>query len=68
MNYYHHLPTDDMLNLYSDWHKDFYGVRPRCNLSRTEVLKNLVCMQEHFIDMCSTERGREELRKEGWNV
>jgi hypothetical protein len=64
---------EELQEFYSDFHKDFYGFRPR-NMT-PEQWNSAVWLetaieeiQAEFERVASTELGRVRLRVEGWNV
>ena len=68
------LSVDELQGYFSDFHKDFYGFRPR-HLISSDQWRNrdyLVAQIEQIHDvmdsMKTTFAGREELRQNGWVV
>jgi len=67
------LSVDDLQSYYSDFHKDFYGFRPRSATPEqwrsAEWLKARITAIHDTMDaMKETPSGRAELRRQGWVV
>lgn len=62
---------NDLASHYSDYHKDFYGWRPRDwqDLESKEKLINAIkAIDESFDAMLKSEDGRKGLREDGWII
>ena len=67
------LSVDDLQSYFSDFHKDFYGFRPRSATPEqwrsAEWLKSSITAIHDVMDqMKETTAGREELRRNGWHI
>lgn len=67
------LTVDDLQSYFSDFHKDFYGFRPRSATPEewrsAEWLKaSITAIHDAMDHMKSTPEGRRELRRQGWVV
>jgi len=67
------LSVDDLQSYYSDFHKDFYGFRPRSATPEqwrsAEWLKaSITAIHDTMDAMKETPSGRAELRRQGWVV
>ena len=67
------LSVDDLQSYFSDFHKDFYGFRPRSATPKewrsAEWLKARITAIHDVMDhMKTTPSGRAELRRQGWVV
>lgn len=61
--------TDEYkLTLYSDFHKDVFGYRPRNCHTREERIAAYDAAASHFAALKQTPEGREALRADGWDV
>ena len=74
MSYYATLSVDELQGYFSDFHKDFYGFRPRgfgteqdWN-NRDWLIAQIDRIHDAFEAMKTTFAGREELRQNGWLV
>ena len=71
---YDKLSVDELQGYYSDFHKDFYGFRPRGFGSvedwnnRDWLIAQIDRIHDAMDSMKSTFEGREELRQNGWLV
>jgi hypothetical protein len=63
-------PTDELAGIFSDYHKDVHGVRPRWvdHTDRGALIAGLTALDEYMCWMRSTPEGRAELREQGWRV
>ena len=68
------LSVEELQGYYSDFHKDFYGFRPR-GIGTPEQWRDRAWLEENITaihnvmdDMKETFAGREELRANGWAV
>jgi hypothetical protein len=67
------LSVDDLQSYFSDFHKDYYGFRPRFATPEewrdAEWLKQQITYIHDEMDhMKTTPEGRAELRRQGWVV
>ena len=67
------LTVEDLQGYYSDFHKDFYGWRPRTATpeqwrDRAFLVEHINRIHDVMDAMKSTPQGRAELRKAGWVV
>jgi hypothetical protein len=67
------LTVDDLQSYFSDFHKDFYGFRPRFATPEewrdAEWLKaRITAIHDAMDHMKTTPSGRAELRRQGWVV
>ena len=74
MSYYATATVDELQGIFSDFHKDFYGFRPRgfgteqdWN-NRDWLIAQIDRIHDAFEAMKTTFAGREELRQNGWLV
>ena len=73
-NHFASLSVEELQGYYSDFHKDFYGYRPR-GFGTPEDWNDRSWLEEHITaihlvmdSMKTTFAGREELRAAGWVV
>jgi hypothetical protein len=73
-NHFASLSVEELQGYYSDFHKDFYGYRPR-GFGTPEDWNDRSWLEEHITaihlvmdSMKTTFAGREELRERGWVV
>jgi hypothetical protein len=67
---YENMTTDEIGGIFSDWHKDTYGFRPR-HVSfddREALIEGCKQLAAYHDKMNETFEGREELREGGWIV
>ena len=67
------LDIDGLQGYFSDFHKDFYGTRPRWGTheqwnDRTWLESNIINIHTAMDNMKKTYSGREQLRTEGWII
>lgn len=64
------LSTDELAGIFSDYHKDVHGIRPRWidHTDRGALMEGLTALDDYMCWMRSTPEGREQLREEGWVV
>lgn len=67
------LTVDDLQSYYSDFHKDFYGWRPRGATpeqwsNRGYLVEHINAIHDALDAMKKTESGRAELRSAGWVI
>lgn len=72
-NYFDGMDVDQLQSYFSDFHKDYYGFRPR--FATPEQWRNRDWLVEHINDihnamdaMKKTAKGREQLRADGWQI
>lgn len=71
---YANLSVEELQGIFSDFHKDFYGFRPRGfgteqDWNNREWLQSQIDgIHNHFDQLKQTFAGREELRQNGWVV
>lgn len=68
-----YLSVDELQSYLSDFHKDFYGFRPRsytnAEWNNKEFLIGCIDNIHNAMDaMKKTAKGREQLRAEGWQI
>ena len=67
------MNVDELQSYYSDFHKDYYGFRPRSATpeqwrSRDWLIESINGIHDAFDVMKKTSEGREQLRAEGWRI
>ena len=67
------LSVDELQGIYSDFHKDFYGWRPRGAtpeqwVSREFLVARINAIHDDMDAMKATPAGRAELRANGWVI
>ena len=72
-NHFDNFTVDELQSYFSDFHKDYYGFRPR--FATTEQWRDREWLIEHIDSihdamdaMKKTAKGREQLRAEGWVI
>lgn len=72
-NYFDGMDVDQLQSYFSDFHKDYYGFRPR--FATPEQWRNRDWLVEHINDihnamdaMKKTAKGCEQLRDDGWQI
>ena len=71
---YASLSVEELQSYFSDFHKDFYGFRPRGFGTpeqwndRDWLIANIESIHGSIESMKATFKGREELREQGWAV
>ena len=73
MSDFNDMTVDDLQSYFSDFHKDYYGFRPRFAtpeqwVNRDWLLEQINGIHDAFDAMKKTESGRELLRAEGWHI
>jgi hypothetical protein len=58
----------ELIEIFSDYHKAFYGYRPTRGYSDEEALIGSLAISREFDAMKATPEGRERLRRDGWLV
>ena len=72
----HHLDNftvDELQNYFSDFHKDYYGFRPRFATheewnNRDWLVEHIDAIHDAMDEMKKTPEGRKQLRAEGWQI
>jgi hypothetical protein len=72
MSVFESMDLDELQSYFSDFHKDFYGFRPRFatpeEWNDSEwLITRIEGIHEVMDKMSSTFEGREQLRNEGWS-
>lgn len=73
-NHFDGMSVDELQSYLSDFHKDYYGFRPRGiytpnEWQNREVLVNAINgIHDAFDARKKTPEGREQLRAEGWQI
>lgn len=66
------MTNEDKAAIVSDYHKDFYGVRPDRNWMASATVDELAGLYDkiskEFAEKKSTPEGREQLRAQGWKI
>jgi cephalosporin-C deacetylase-like acetyl esterase len=65
--------VEELQGYYSDFHKDFYGFRPRGDAEEQWTSKQFLVTQinlihDHMDQLKLTFEGREQLREQGWII
>ena len=74
MNDFDDLTVEELQSYFSDFHKDFYGFRPRGYYTPAEwqnrdvLVKAINQIHDAMDEMKKTPEGREQLRSEGWQI
>jgi len=70
MNNWNDYDTEELASIFSDYHKDVHGVRPRWidHTDRVVLIDGLESLDRYMAHMKSTPEGREQLREDGWCV
>ena len=73
MSVFRSMDLDELQSYFSDFHKDFYGFRPRFATPQQWndsewLITSIEGIHEVMERMSSTFEGREQLRYEGWSV
>ena len=67
------MDLDELQSYFSDFHKDFYGFRPRFAtneqwVNRDWLVERIEVIHGVMNKMKETPEGRAQLRAEGWNI
>ena len=67
------MTVDDLQSYYSDFHKDYFGYRPRSStpeqwVNRDWLIEQINAIHNAMDEMKKTYGGREQLRAEGWQI
>jgi len=67
------MTVDELQSYFSDFHKDYYGFRPRFAtpqqwVNRDWLLEQINGIHDNFDARKATPEGRESLRAEGWRI
>jgi hypothetical protein len=74
MNELNEMTVDELQSYFSDFHKDYYGFRPRGMYTPAEwqdrevLLKAINAIHDEFDARKATPEGRAKLRAEGWVI
>ena len=73
MSYFDDMGIDDLQSYYSDFHKDYFGFRPRSStpeqwVNRDWLIEQISAIHNAMDEMKKTYGGREQLRAEGWQI
>ena len=67
------MDVDELQSYFSDFHKDYYGFRPRFATpeqwrNRDWLVEHINAIHDDFDARKATPEGRDELRAEGWVI
>ena len=67
------MSVDELQSYFSDFHKDYYGYRPRFAtneqwVDREWLTKQINGIHDAMDELKKTPEGREQLRSEGWVI
>jgi hypothetical protein len=74
MSNFDDLTVEELQSYFSDFHKDYYGFRPRGIYTPAEwqnrdvLVKAINGIHDAMDEMKKTPEGREQLRSEGWVI
>jgi hypothetical protein len=74
MSNFDDLTVEELQSYFSDFHKDYYGFRPRGIYTPAEwqnrdvLVKAINGIHDAMDEMKKTPEGREQLRSEGWQI
>jgi len=73
MSDFNDMTVDDLQSYYSDFHKDYFGYRPRSSTpeqwrDRDWLIEQISAIHNAMDEMKKTYSGRELLRAEGWQI
>jgi hypothetical protein len=74
MSHFDDLTVEELQSYFSDFHKDYYGFRPRGIYTPAEwqnrdvLVKAINGIHDAMDEMKKTPEGREQLRAEGWVI
>ena len=73
MSYYDKMSVEELQSFFSDFHKDYYGYRPRFASNeewnnRDWLIQHIDAIHASIDGMKETFSGREQLRSEGWVI
>ena len=73
MNELNKMTVDELQGYFSDFHKDYYGFRPRFATpeqwqNRDWLLEHINAIHDDMDARKATPEGRESLRAEGWRI
>ena len=68
-----YLSVDELQSYFSDFHKDYYGFRPRFAAheqwnNRDWLVEHIDAIHNAMDDLKETPEGRESLRAQGWVI
>ena len=72
-NHFDGMSVDELQSYFSDFHKDYYGFRPRFATpeqwrSRDWLIESINGIHDAFDAMKKTAKGRKQLLAEGWQI
>ena len=72
-NHFDGMSVDELQSYFSDFHKDYYGFRPRFATpeqwqNRDWLIESINGIHDAMDAMKKTAKGREQLRAEGWQI
>jgi hypothetical protein len=73
-NHFDGMDVEELQSYFSDFHKDYYGFRPRGIYTPAEwqdrevLIKAINQIHDAMDEMKKTASGREQLRAEGWQI
>lgn len=71
-NHLDDFTVDELQSYFSDFHKDYYGYRPRATHKqwndRDWLVEHIDGIHNAMDAMKKTPEGREQLRREGWQI
>ena len=73
MSHFDGLGVEDLQSYFSDFHKDYYGFRPRFATpeqwrDREWLIESIDAIHDAFDARKETPEGRASLRAEGWHI
>ena len=73
MSHFDGMDVEELQSYFSDFHKDYYGFRPRFATteqwrSREWLIESINGIHDDFDARKATPEGRESLRAEGWRI
>ena len=74
MSHFDDLTVEELQSYFSDFHKDYYGFRPRGIYTPAEwqnrdvLVKAINGIHDAMDEIKKTPEGREQLRSEGWQI
>jgi hypothetical protein len=73
MSHFDGMDVEELQSYYSDFHKDYYGFRPRFAtpeqwVNRDWLLEQINGIHDNFDARKTTPEGRASLRDEGWVI
>lgn len=74
MSHFDNMDVEELQSYFSDFHKDYYGFRPRGIYTPTEwqdrevLIKEINAIHDAMDERKKTPEGRASLRAEGWVI